>query len=86
MTHDAAFWFHTSSAVLRRPHLWPTAFRQARRSVGPRWWAQAPFFPLPDRDYVRYRLETAYGAHAPPKASDVVRYLEWCRTAAATRG
>jgi hypothetical protein len=37
---------------------------------------------VPDRAYVRFRLETAYGTKAEPAVADVLRYLEWCRTAA----
>jgi hypothetical protein len=86
MTHGAHFWFQCGSAVLRRPDLWSTAARQGVRSVRPHWWTRAPFVPYPDRDYVRFRLETAYGEHAAPRAADVVRYLEWCRSAATAGG
>jgi hypothetical protein len=86
MTHGTPFWFQCGSAVLRRPHLWSTATRQALRSVRPQWWTRPPFVPVPDRAYVRFRLETAYGTDAPPQAADVVRYLEWCRSAAAAGG
>jgi hypothetical protein len=79
MTHDLRFWFLTILAVLRRPGLWATARRQWFRMVPPQWWRRAPFLPLPDRAYVRFRLETAYGAHATGRAADVVTYLEWCR-------
>ena len=53
-------------AVLRRPRLWPTALRQAFRLARPGWWRRPPFLPLPDPDYVRFRLQTAYGAHGTP--------------------
>jgi hypothetical protein len=79
MTHDLGFWFLTIAAVLRRPRLWPTARRQWFRMVPQRWWSRMPFLPLPDRAYVRFRLETAYGAPAVGRADDVVAYLEWCR-------
>jgi hypothetical protein len=82
MTHGAAFWFHCVTAVVRRPRLWSTAARQANRSVRARWWTRPPYVPFPDRAYVRFRLETAYGSGARPRAGDVVRYLEWCRSAA----
>ncbi len=43
-----------------------------------RWWAQVPFLPLPARDYVRWRMYTAYGDHdAVPPVEDVVRYARW---------
>ncbi len=82
MTHGVGFWFQCGWAVLRRPHLWFTALRQLLRSVPSRWWSRPPFLPVPDRTYVRFRLETAYGTATAPVASDVVRYLEWCRTGA----
>jgi hypothetical protein len=49
--------------------------------VPARWWAQAPFLPVPDRGYIRFRMETAYGASSPRReqADDLVAYLRWCR-------
>jgi hypothetical protein len=79
MTLGAPFWFHCTSAVLRRPHLWSAAIVQILRALPTRWWARAPFVPVPDAAYLRFRLETAYGTHAAPRVADVVRYLEWCR-------
>jgi hypothetical protein len=87
MTHRLRFWFLTICAVLRRPGLWPTARRQWFRMVAPKWWQRPPFLPLPDRAYVRFRLETAYGMRAAGHADDVIAYLEWCRaTEHQTRG
>jgi hypothetical protein len=34
---------------------------------------------LPDPDYVRFRLQTAYGSSGTPAAGDLVAYLTWCR-------
>ncbi|HET8769415.1 MAG TPA: hypothetical protein VFM71_00375 [Gemmatimonadaceae bacterium] len=43
-----------------------------------RWWARAPFLPLPARAYIRWRMYTAYGdADAVPPVEDVVRYARW---------
>lgn len=43
-----------------------------------RWWARAPFLPLPARDYLRWRMYTAYGDHdAVPPVEDVIRYARW---------
>jgi hypothetical protein len=37
-----------------------------------------PFLPIPDRQYVRWRMLTAYGSEdAVPPAKDVVRYARW---------
>lgn len=65
--------------VLRRPDLWPTAVGQALRLARPGWWRRPPFLPLPDRDYVRFRLQTAYGSEGKPAGDDLVAYLAWCR-------
>ena len=68
------------AAVARRPVLWPTALRQARRTARPRWWRHAPFVPLPAADYLGFRMVTQYGeTDRPPVPGDVVDYLEWCR-------
>ena len=43
-----------------------------------RWWMRFPFLPLPARDYVRWRMYTAYGDHdAVPPVDDVIRYARW---------
>jgi hypothetical protein len=67
-------------AVLVRPRLWATALRQAGRLAAPGWWRRAPFLPVPDPDYLAFRMETQYGSagHAPDPV-DLVAYLEWCR-------
>jgi hypothetical protein len=65
--------------IVARPGLWPTALRQAMRLARPRWWRRPPFFPTPDRAYLRFRLETQYGSDGRVVAGDLVRYLEWCR-------
>jgi hypothetical protein len=42
------------------------------------WYRRAPFLPLPDRTYVRWRMHTAYGRDdAVPSADDIVRYARW---------
>jgi hypothetical protein len=74
-----AFWVRATRLVLARPGLWWTAVRQALRLARPRWWARAPFVPVPDADYLRFRFETQYGAAGEPDAHDLVTYLEWCR-------
>jgi hypothetical protein len=73
------WWFGAVLAVLRRPRLWPTAAGQALRLARPGWWRRAPFLPVPDRDYVRFRIQTAYGSQGTPEADDLVAYLNWCR-------
>ena len=69
------------SAALPHPSLWLTAVRQARRLAEPRWWRHAPFLPLPAPEYLRFRMETAYGGAGDqlPRPEDLVTYLRWCR-------
>ncbi|MEO8226097.1 MAG: hypothetical protein ABI637_01645 [Gemmatimonadota bacterium] len=45
-----------------------------------RWWAKAPFLPVPDRAYLRWRMYTAYATEdAVPPLEDVVRFARWRR-------
>ncbi len=67
-------------AVARRPGLWLTALRQLRRLTPSGWWRRAPYLPLPDAAYLRFRTVTAYGGQGGrPRPEDVVTYLHWCR-------
>ena len=67
-------------AVATRPRLWAVAVSQVLRLAPPGWWRRWPPVPVPDADYLRFRLQTAYGdPHLRPDAADVVSYLEWCR-------
>ena len=44
------------------------------------WYRRAPFLPLPPREYVRWRMFTAYGdAAAVPPLDDVIRFARWRR-------
>jgi len=66
--------------VLRHPSLWLTAVVQLFVLARPGWWRQWPPWPEPDPEYLRFRLQTAYGDPSrEPEAEDVVAYLKWCR-------
>ena len=42
------------------------------------WYRRFPFVPLPAREYLRWRMYTAYGDEQfVPPANDVVRYARW---------
>ena len=44
------------------------------------WYRRPPFLPLPPREYVRWRMVTAYGdPDAVPPLDDVVRFARWRR-------
>jgi hypothetical protein len=73
-------------AVARHPTLWAVGLRQMFVLARPGWWRRPPFLPLPAPDYLRFRLETAYGTAGtgsggdrPVEAEDLVAYLRWCR-------
>jgi len=45
-----------------------------------RWWSRAPFLPLPDGEYLRWRKYTAYADEAAvPPVKDVIRFARWRR-------
>jgi hypothetical protein len=42
------------------------------------WFVRPPFLPLPSREYVRWRMYTAYGdENAVPPVADLLRYAHW---------
>ena len=44
------------------------------------WYARFPFLPLPPREYMRWRMFTAYGdENAVPPIQDVVNFARWRR-------
>ena len=70
-----------TTAVARHPSLWATALRQALVLAAPGWWHRRPFLPLPAPEYLRFRLQTAYGGEGDrdPDPDDLLTYLRWCR-------
>ena len=77
--NSAGWWVQAARAVLVRPSLWAVAVTQVLRLAAPGWWRRPPFLPVPDPDYLRFRLETQYGSDHEPEPADVVTYLHWCR-------
>jgi hypothetical protein len=73
------FWLRVALAVALRPTLWLAALRIGLRACPAGWWRHAPYLPRPDRDYLRFRFETAYGSRGAPRVHEVVGYLRWCR-------
>jgi hypothetical protein len=65
---------------LRSPRLAVDLLRTAWVFRRRDWIRRAPFLPLPDRTYLRWRMYTAYGdADAVPPAEDVIRFARWRR-------
>ena len=64
--------------ALRHPRLAGDLVRVAWRFRARGWYRRFPFLPLPARDYVRWRMYTAYGDdEAVPPAEDIERYARW---------
>jgi hypothetical protein len=63
------------------PALWATATSQLFTLARPRWWARWPPLPVPDEEYLRFRLVTMYGGRGdhPPEPAELIEYLKWCR-------
>jgi hypothetical protein len=63
---------------MAHPHLALDLLRVAWRFRARGWQRRFPFLPLPPREYVRWRMHTAYGdPDAVPPAEDVIRYARW---------
>jgi hypothetical protein len=64
--------------ILVRPRTWPLLLGAAWRFRRRDWYRHPPFLPLPSREYMQWRLHTAFGDEkATPTATDLVSYLEW---------
>lgn len=67
-----------AAQAILHPSLAVDLLRVAWRFRSRRWYRRFPFLPLPARDYVRWRMMTAYGDEdAIPPAEDVIRYARW---------
>ena len=70
-------------ALGRRPGLWGAALRAAFSMAPKGWWRRSPFLPLPDPQWLRFRMATAYGgsgrvdANSPFEPADLITWLEW---------
>lgn len=63
---------------LLSPSLAVALLRVAWRFRKRGWYAIPPFLPLPPREYVRWRMYTAYGDYdAVAPAADVEKYARW---------
>jgi len=77
-----ATWTRVSATLLARglrsPGLGRDLITLAWRFRRRGWYRRAPFLPLPDRTYLRWRMFTAYGdSDAVPPVEDVIRYARW---------
>ena len=67
--------------LARRPDLWFTAAGAAIGLAPNGWWRHRPFMPVPDRGWLHFRLETAYGGdgNGTLRGDDLITWLEWKR-------
>ena len=64
--------------ALRRPVLVPHLLGSAWAFRSRHWYRRPPFLPLPSRDYLRWRMDTAYGdPEATPSLDELERFLRW---------
>lgn len=64
--------------ALGRPRLLGSLLRAAWRFRARRWWRRPPFLPLPPREYVAWRMHTAYGDDGrEPTVEELGRYIRW---------
>lgn len=69
-----------AARALVRPRLALDLLRTAWAFRRHGWWRRAPFLPVPDRTYLRWRMYTAFGDQdAIPSARDVERFARWRR-------
>lgn len=77
-------WVHLTWSLTRRAIIRPRLAIQLLRTLWAfrrrHWYRMPPFIPIPPREYIRWRVYTAYGdADAIPPANDVVRFARWRR-------
>ena len=76
----SAFYMRLGLKALLRPRVAADLLRLAWSFRARDWYRRAPFLPLPPRDYMQWRMFTAYGdEHAIPAVDDVVNFARWRR-------
>lgn len=64
--------------ALTRPRLLVSLIRAAWRFRARGWWRRPPFLPLPPREYLVWRMHTAYGpVERAPTVDELSRYIRW---------
>ena len=77
-------WFGLTLALVAqaivRPRLAIDLIRLTWAFRARRWYAHPPFLPIPPKEYICWRMHTAYGDEcAVPPPRDVVRFARWRR-------
>ena len=65
-------------AVSAQTRLVPSIISAGYALRARRWWSQTPLLPLPESEYTRWRLHTAYGSrHQRPSFNDIASFARW---------
>ncbi len=73
--------------ALVRPRMMGVLARAAWRFRARDWYRRPPFLPLPPREYLDWRMHTAYGDDGrAPTVEEMERYLRWADGVARSRG
>lgn len=76
----SAFYLRLALKALMRPRLAVDLLRLAWSFRARDWYRRPPFLPLPPREYMRWRMFTAYGdEQAIPPVDDVANFARWRR-------
>jgi hypothetical protein len=76
----SAFYMRLGLKALVRPRVAVDLLRLAWSFRARDWYRRAPFLPLPPREYMEWRMFTAYGdEHTIPPVNDVVSFARWRR-------
>ena len=76
----SALYLRLALRALVRPRLAVDLVRLAWSFRARDWWRHPPFLPVPPREYMRWRMFTAYGDEdAIPPLADVVHFARWRR-------
>lgn len=72
--------------AFRRPGLLMALLKAAWRFRARGWWRRAPFLPVPPREYIAWRMHTAYGEEGrDPSVEELERYVRWANRMHRTR-
>ena len=72
--------FRLAARAVVNPRLAVDLLRTAWAFRRREWWRKPPFLPFPDREYLRWRMYTAYGDEAAvPPVQDVIGFARWRR-------
>jgi len=75
-----AFYMRLGLKALVRPRVAVDLLRLVWSFRARDWYRRPPFLPLPPRDYMQWRMFTAYGDEgAIPPVDDVVHFARWRR-------